>query len=343
MKGRWQTMVGAALVAVLIWFFAEGRSLITVTRSGAVALVAPEQSRRVLWRLPDQAREFEIELTLTGSTATLDELARELQSPVILQPGVELPSDVNDHLVNLAEALRASDVFASRGIEIVSVEPAQVRIRVDELVDREVPVSPQVQGAELVGTPVATPDTVTVTLPLGLADQFIPPGTTVSARVGPESLAQRSGQTTVSGVRVVPPPAWLGASRLTISPQTVDVTFTLKDTIRQFTLKQVPVYVSIPAGQQGSWIVEVPVDQQYLRDVTVRGPSELIAQIEAGQLPVVATVKLTPDDLVAGPGAREATFGGWAGSVEFTAPSRRVEYELRPVAAPQAPGGDQEQ
>ena len=343
MKGRWQSMVGAALVAVLIWFFAEGRSLITVTRSGAIALVAPDQSKRVVWRLPDGEREFEIELTLTGSTAALDELARELQSPVILQPGVELPSDLSDHLVNLAEALRASEVFASRGIEIGSVEPAQVRIRIDELVEREVRVTPVVEGAELVGPPLAAPDTVTVTLPGGLADQLITPGATVGARVGPESLAQRSGQTTVSGVRVIPPAAWAGARRLTVSPQIVDVTFTLEDTIRELLLTQAPVYVALPAGQQANWVVEIPVDQQYLRDVTVRGPSEIIAQIEAGQIPVVAMVKLTPEDLVAGAGAREATFNDWTGSVEFSAPSLRVEYELRPVASPETGGGEGEE
>ena len=47
MKGRWQSILGAAIVAVLVWLFAEGRSLITDTRSGAVSLTSPEGSRRV--------------------------------------------------------------------------------------------------------------------------------------------------------------------------------------------------------------------------------------------------------------------------------------------------------
>ena len=60
MKGRWQSIVGAAIVALLVWLFAEGRSLVTVTRSSAVTLVSAEGSRRVVWRRPDGAREFMI-------------------------------------------------------------------------------------------------------------------------------------------------------------------------------------------------------------------------------------------------------------------------------------------
>ncbi len=330
MKARWQSIIGAAIVALLVWFFAEGRSLITVTHTAAVELVSPEGGRRVVWRLPDGEDEFEISLTLTGSTAALDELARQLQTPIPLAPGAELPAEVNDHQVDLVNALRDSDVFANSGIEIVSVEPPLVRIRVDELVQRQVRVAPQVAGAELDGAPSASPDTVTVTLPRGVADALILPDGAVVAPVGPESLSQRSGQMTITGVRIVPPSAWRDANRLTISPQAVDVTFTLRDTIRQTTLKQVPVYISIPAGQQGAWGVTIAPDQQYLRDVTVRGPSEVIARIESAETPVVATIKLTPENLTEGPAAREAAFvGDWAGSLEFTAPSRRVEYELR--------------
>jgi hypothetical protein len=334
MKGRWQSILGAAIVALLVWLFAEGRSLITDTRSGAVVLVSPDGSRRVVWRLPDGGREFEISLTLSGSTAALDALARELQNPIPLAPGAELPGEVNDHVVNLADALRASGVFANRGVEILSVDPVQVRVRVDELVDREVRVTPRIAGAELDGSPSAAPDRVTVTLPQGLADQIITSEATLEAPVGPESLARRSGPITVTGVRVAIPPAWRAATRLSLTPETVDVTFTLRDTISETTLRQVPVYIAVPAAQQGVWEVIVPADQQYLRDVGVRGPSETIARIEGGEFPVVATVNLTPESLVEGPGSATASFtGAWppTDSVEFTTATRRVEYELRRI------------
>lgn len=340
MKGRWQSILGAAIVALLVWLFAEGRSLITDTRSGAVTLTSPDGSRRVVWRLPDGGREFEINLTLAGSTAALDALARELQNPIPLSPGVELPNEVNDHVVNLADALRASKVFASRGVEIVSVDPVQVRIRVDELVDREVRITPRISGAELDGAPAATPDRVTVTLPQGIADELIASDTTLEAPVSVGNLSRASGRTTITDIPVTVPPSWRAAPRLSLAPETVDVTFTIRDTISETILRQVPVYIALPAAQQEAWAVRITADQQFLRDVAVRGPTETIARIETGDLPVVATVNLTPESLVEGPGSATARFtGAWppADSLEFTTATRRVEYELRRADRASAP------
>jgi hypothetical protein len=332
MKARWQSILGAAIVALLIWLFAEGRSLVTVTRSSAVALVSPEGSRRVVWRPPDGAREVMISLTLSGSTAALDAISRDLQSPIPLSPGDELPAEADEHVIDLATALRASRVFASRGVEIVSVEPGQIRIRVDELVDREVRVTPRITGVELDGAPTAVPDRITVTLPQGMLDRYITPGLSLEAPVGSESLPRRPGPATIEGVRVVIPPAWRAAPRLSVSPETVAVSFTARDTVRELVLRQTPVFIALPAAQQRDWEVIVASDQQFLRDVAVRGPSETIGRIERGEIAVMATVNLMPDALVEGPGSATATFtGAWPPSetLEFTTATRRVEYELR--------------
>ena len=54
-------------------------------------------------------------------------------------------------------------------------------------------------------------------------------------------------------------------------PTSAEVTFTLEDVTAEVTLRSVPVYVSAPPLLMSRYEINVPEDQQVLRDVGSRG------------------------------------------------------------------------
>jgi hypothetical protein len=333
------------LVTVLIWAFAESESL--RTEKLALDLRLENAADRIVRVAPGQDWKGAAEATIEGSTAALSALKDALvHRPVTLAPGADLPLDPGDHPVDLRDVLRANSAFARRGVTITEVRPQNVLIIVDQLETRSVRVQVVVPDGEIMGQPEAVPATVKLSMPK--ADWAkLPPDPAVIARIdAPVLRSLPEGQrTTVPKVRLEPPVTITGAEVVSLNPESVDVTLTVQNRTAAFTLASVPVQIRIPAVETGRWDIEIPEEDQFLKDVVVHGTRDQIDQIRSGATKVIAFVPLTFDDLEAGATSKQAVFSELPTTLKFEAPNRTVRLTIkpresgRPVPAGPAAGG----
>jgi hypothetical protein len=327
------------LVTLLIWAYAESESLRTEDLAATVGFTT--SSGRAVWLVDSPGRStMEIKLRVDGATGAIDAMRSRLSKTVELAPGVELPKDPGDHSVDLRTALRASPLFADSGVTISEVSPVTVVIRVDELVSRQVPVRVELPpGTDTVGPPETQPGLVTLTFPgmfesgLGELAVLAPVDRALLTPLTPGRLER------IPGVPLLAPQAIRGQPFVSIEPQAVTVTLTLRDQTAFLDLPTVPVQIRISPIAYAEWEIEIPQDSRFLRNVRVSGPGDLIDQVLDGRLPIIAYVALTPEDLNRGATSKEAVFTDIPNSpLKFEVEDRTVKLVIRRRDSADGPG-----
>jgi hypothetical protein len=329
-------------LSIVVWTFAEARSLTTATRTVTLVLAAPAGSPLMAWTEPEQARRVTVSLRLEGSRAALDRAEQRLREPVELLIGDGLPARVGRETVSLREALRDHTVFDRLAVSLVEVSPQAIDVRVDEVVQQTINVRVLAPGLALERPPASEPAAVTVYGPASMLRD-----TTFDALEAPvpaQQLAElRSGDTTqVPGLAISIPAPWR-SELVRVSPTVVTATITLRDTIETHTIPSVPVMVRLSPTQLRQWRVRIAPEDAYLRDVEVRGPGEAIEAIIAGRLRVVATVQLEGQELSAGVAPFQAELSCSVDGLDFVVADRMVPVEIVEASEPEpagTPGGE---
>jgi hypothetical protein len=314
-------------VTVLIWAFAEGQSVQTKRTVAEIEFPAVTAGTYALRVVDERAWRGRVELVIEGSTASLERLESELRSAVSLSPGMDgIPRESGEHAINLAGALRSHPEFRTRGVTVVSAEPATVRVVVDELISVDAPVVVESPADEVEGTPEAKPSQVRVRLPARVAAR-LEGRAGVVARVRSEDLVrfEAGRQVSVRGVRLEPGPELVGVQPLEIDPPQIDVQLVVRSKTETVTLETVPVDIRIAPSELALWEIEVPEQERFLRDVSVTGPSEIVDRIRRGEpdSEVRAYVRLPYDKLEQGITSFQAEF--------TTLPPLIIEVEDREV------------
>ena len=94
------------------------------------------------------------------------------------------------------------------------------------------------------------------------------------------------------------PEALESSAKVHAVPQEIKLTFTIDKREDTALLRTVPVWTMLPPGELESFKVQLQDDSRVLRDVKVSGPSEIVAKIKDGTIPVIAYVRLSRDELV---------------------------------------------
>lgn len=329
------------LVSVLIWAFAEGESLQT-KRTVAELEFPPVAGGSYAVRVIDDANwRGRVELLIEGPASSLDGLESVLRRPLKLAPGMEgIPRESGEHMVDLRQVLRAQAAFRTRGVSVVSTEPASVRLVVDELRTVDLPVWVDVPVTEIQGTAEPDPARVTVRLPSRVADQ-LPTDAHLVARIRSEDLAKLTvgQQTVLRDVRLEPGPALAGVLPLEITKPQVNVSLAVRSKTETVVLPTVQVDVRLPPGELGRWDIQVPTEEQSLRDVRVTGPSELIERIRDNSptgLKIRAFIRLSYEDLEAGITSKRAEFADIPGPLTFEVEDRDVRLSVKRRDTPPA-------
>lgn len=325
-----RTITLVTFVSVLIWAFAEGQSVQTVWTEAEVEFptVVDGYSLRVL----EEPGWGQVNLQVEGSTSSLEELESDLGRAIRLEPGMEgVPRESGEHTVDLRQALRAHPVFRSRGVAVVSAEPESVRVAVDELTTIQADVRVDAPVEEIAGAPEAVEvSAAAVRLPKRAADALEAPPVVI-ARVRPEEVARfdPGRPVTLRGVRLEPGPQLAGVQPLEIIPAQVDVRFVVRSKTETTTVQTVPVELRIGPDLLREWEVEVPPEEQYLKDVRVTGPAELIEQIRANQLRISAYVRISYEDVQRGVTSKLAEFTNLPSPLTIEAEDREVRLTVR--------------
>ena len=120
-------------VAVLIWLWAAMETRDEAPASFRIELI-PAANQVV------EPNQFTVQVQMEGSKLALQN-AHQLASreePLRLTVGTELPSASGEH--GLVAALQNSETLTDSGVSIISVNPATIKLLIDELVEVTLPV-----------------------------------------------------------------------------------------------------------------------------------------------------------------------------------------------------------
>ena len=303
------------LIAGLVWLYAEGQDVSDLTRE--VRLQLPDrvgESTVVDFAQPQRLRS--VQVTMKGATAPLSQLTAQLGAGALQLPltPTELPES-GEYTIDLAEylpraSLRTSDpaspTISDLGISVVSTDPAQVTLIVDQLVSRQVRVIFSPRGATVRPGWTAEPSRVEVTL---LASQIEAMGGSTDAlfveavpRVDLADLPAGEEHTLQMDLQLSE--AFLSGDRaqrhVKLAQQTVDVTFTIARQQDRLKLNDpVPVWLTASPSELERYDVTLDETSRVLSDVEVEGPRDLIDRLRRtdNDLRVVARFELTNEEL----------------------------------------------
>lgn len=326
---RMRTAVVVLVVTLLVWVFAENESLRQEPWDGRVRLDPAREDRLITPLGVGQDWDGSVRLTVEGSAAAIDRFKSLADGSIVLSAGAELPIVEGEHVVEMATALRQHAAVRTSGVSVLDADPPVLTLRVDRLTDREVPVVVEAQDAQFAGPATPSSATAVLRLPARLVET-LPSDAQAVARLSAAAVASLSpGRLElVRGVRLSPPAVVAGEGGVSLTPQTVDVSVTVRSRTDSVLLPTVPVHVRLPAVELGRWDVRVSGDT-VLRDVRVTGPGEAIARIQSNELPVVAVVPLTFEDLERGIESKPAVFSPLPTPLVFEAENSVVRLEIR--------------
>lgn len=339
MFDRVKIFIMVTLVTLTVWLFAEAESLSSYSSVSRVQFVAGEGTNRIV-RLTEGSTAS-VTVDVEGSRAALEKARDILTSGVRLELGkTGVPLADGTHSVNLLEAIHAYQPLTQAGVQVVSVTPQNVTIRVLELETRPTPVDAQLPGVQVVGSVKVTPETVPVRLPRGEWTAMTQPLRLVARLTDDQIRELPASGVARREVRVTPPATIGGVEPFASGVPSVELEFTVKNRNAVANITAAPVQVILPPIESGKWKVDIDPQDQFLA-LEAQGPSEVIERLQTAGNPVIAIVALSSDDLEKGIESKEVAFGqlragvlsAMPDSVRITAPKTSVRLKVARIAS----------
>jgi hypothetical protein len=345
-RGVWhiaRNIIVVTSLTVLVWLFAEGESLRTVQVQTDMIMTSEPASGRVidLTEPGYGSSRATVLVEVEGSNAATDAAERILRKPLKIIPGVAgVPLEKGEHTLSLREVVRQHPEVRGRGVTIKRVEPATLRVYIDQIETRSVKVVPSVAAEELEGAAELRPSMVTLRLPSRFAAK-LSEATIATARISSESLAPlaRGRRHTLTGVPIALPAEVTDDPHTVLEQTRADVTLTLRTRTRSVKIASVPVHIRIAPGELGNWDIDIPEQDRFLVDVTLSGPAEAIQAIEDKTAQVIATLPLSFEELERQIPSKEVIFTDLPAGVRAEAINRTVRLTIvRRAADARQPG-----
>jgi hypothetical protein len=337
MLKRIQTILIVSAITAIVWAFAEAESLRPLSAEIDLVLASEPSSIRTLELLeprPDPrlgpGTTLRVVAEIEGPAATLAQVERVLRDPIRLSAGDPgMPKDPGTWPIVLRDLLRDHPALRGRGMVIRRIEPATITLRIDDLVERQMPIRVDLPEGETDGPAESRPRTATVLMPKAVSDQ-LGPEATVAARVDQATWDRLvpGRRETIPGVRLEIPNLPADAGSVRIRPAVVDISLAVRTRTSTIRVATVPVHVRMPPVEMALFDVEIPEQDRVLIDVVVSGPADLVRQIEDKTLPLIATVTLTYDDLERAVVSKEATFSSFPTPLKFEVANRTVRLKI---------------
>lgn len=295
--GKWTwSFFSITAVTLLIWLYAEGENIRRYDAAMDVKLIGP--SGRQLVIEPDR-RSFQIAFTCAADQ--LAQFRQLLQEPFNLDVN-EDPSQPQQILV-LRDRLATDPRITRLGISIVDVQPATLPVRVEALVPLTLPVRVKAIDAALAESvtiePLTEPAQATVLLPSSIAKKA-PAQTVFEVTLDPARLAGLAPNIVNRLAVPLSLPADLRngdeASAVTIEPATVNVLVTVRTLTAETTLPAVLIKLVVNPGDLR--VYDPPVlSDDHVRNIVLRGPRNIIKDIEDGKIRIYAELRLSAEEL----------------------------------------------
>jgi hypothetical protein len=321
------------VVTVVIWLFAEAKSITELAVETEIRLVAGDD--RTI-RFTGAGWTGAATVRLDGPRSAIDLVSDELSRGLSLALGAPgVPRAQGDYVIDLAEALSNNPPLKGTGVSVVGIEPATVAVHIDQITRLEgVPIRIEIPGVELEREAEVAPQSVSVALPSEVAAQ-LGERPTVIATPSPEDLRlAEEGVRYTFRAPLSLPASVPDRSSATISPPTVQVSIVVRRRVESYTVPFAPVWLLLPPNESERWRVTIPPEDQGIEDVVVTGPSDVIERIRTQQMTVVGVVELTDVELERRIEAKAVAFPLLPDSVTVDAAGRPIRLVIEERAAP---------
>lgn len=298
MISRIRTATVLLILALVIWLFAESESLGDAEQTVRVEFgVSAEDRERLLVRTADF--DGRLQVSFRGAQSSIQRARAALESNLRLEPGMPgIPDSDGRHTLRLIDVLREQPFMRATGVTIELVQPQQIIIEVEELIQRSFPIAPLLPGMEVEGEVSITPATAQVRLPRSVADA-VPQETAVIARVTPAGGRSLPPGPHTMNIRLALPDELANTRGVTLLTRSATLEFTVRSTLQTESFSSVPVQVLLPPIEMSDWRVILDEADQFVR-VDISGPSELIERLRSGQLRLLAAFSLSDVELAGG-------------------------------------------
>lgn len=293
-----RTALIVSLVSVLVWLFAESRTLRNETL--AVPVTIDAGGRTLVFRLTD-GNDWAgvVEVELTGPVGLLDALRGPAGEGVLLELGDELPGEPGVRFVDLRDALRRDSLFADSGITIRRTVPETLGLEIDRLETVSLPVQVDLSGVETSGPVTVQPPEIEVRLPASFAGAL---PEAIVARLDPTRLAALvpGRRSELSQVPVelegLPDGLWglrLGETRVTVA-------LAVRARTQNLLIAELPILIELAPADIARWIVEIPPEDRVLSNLSLTGPVAAIDRLRRGEVRLRAIVSISSESLERG-------------------------------------------
>lgn len=294
-KEQIPTILIVSLVTLLVWLFAESRTLRVETFTVPVEI--DQGGRTLVFRLTEDTEWHAVaEIELAGPAGLIDDIRGPALDGITLELGDELPNEPGVRSVDLRDAIRRDDVFAESGVTIRRVTPDLIGLQIDRLETVLLPVEVDLAGVETAGPVTVEPAEVEVRLPAA----FTGGGTLRAvAKIETARLSTltpgRRAELSQTPIELTGLPEEIWGFRLVDARVTVSLT--LRARTQSLQLAELPVFVEMAPSDLALWAVEIPPEDRVLSGVTLTGPGAVIERVRRGEIRPRAVVSITSEDL----------------------------------------------
>lgn len=284
------------LLTPLIWVYAESQQVRTYATRGTVPV-------RILLTNPNLAvvrkSVEDVQVWFKGSASQISKLKRRLMGGILLRLDISKPGEKD---LVLRDAIARADDISNLNVNVVKVQPSTMELVIDELVEASADVRFEPEDVRLIEPAVIQPPKVRVTLPQWLLSTLREQGEKLVVGVEPaqplEELSAGVEHTVPAQIEL--PPVLAENPHVTVSPRNVQLTFTIRKRQRTIVLPRVPVWMVMLPGGRNRFEVRLDEGSRFLHNVKISGPANLIRKVRSDEIPVIATFRLSREELEKG-------------------------------------------
>lgn len=289
-----ETWIVVTVIAVLVWLYAEATVLQQKTGE-SVQLIIDEPTKN--YAIAPNATN--VSVSYRGSSGQIQQFNEITGVPMVIEIDPTGITTATERTIILDEALARAG-FGAIGVTDLEIDPATLNIVIQPLDTIQLPVVVDAGDVPLNGEPVAEPAHVAVTAPQNVIDQLR--GQSVTAKlVQATSNGDGTGRERVAtNIPLVFPSEvdldsqWVKTDNDT---NTVRINYTLADDVTTVVVERVPLYISLPVDAQLRYTVRPQDKTNFLSDVELQGPTDLIARIKARDPDLTIRAVIRIDDV----------------------------------------------
>jgi hypothetical protein len=235
-----------------------------------------------------------------------------------------------------APLLSAQQIFHDYGVTVKSCSPTNLRISIDDVIEREARVVAPPTVTNLESPPVFDPPTITLRGPKGAIESISRRDERGKLTIAPDLTGiedlRLPGVHNLSNLPLYP-----ANPAITVKTKTVNAVFTIKQSNIDGRLSSVSIFIYAPRSLLDEYKVEFPSGDT-LPNVRISGPPDKIKALQEGTLAKkpTAMLRISRDDVATGGGRRAPEFQDLPEgvSIQDADKGREIDFKLTKRSAP---------